>query len=219
METTETYIFKKTKYNPFKDISFWTLLMANIYTIFIYFKNNLSIGEFSLIFWFQSFVIGIITFITIIKTDSSLVKNLTLKGGGELTGNTAKVSVAMFFFFHYGIFQFVHLIFIFVSFGYTLRSESFPVIVSAATAFLFSHVISFVRKKMFVEKNNKLHKKINLISITNAPYARIIPMHAVLIIGGMYFSDNLNIFIFFIFLKIIIDLGAHFLKQYFILKD
>ncbi len=201
----------KIPYNPLMDISFWMLLCSNLYAIFLFYQQSLTNIEIILIFLCQSIFIGIFQYFSIKTLENISVSNI-IYAEDTASNKKTKITTSSFFLIHYFGLTVGYVIFALVFFGQELRSESLYFITSGALFFLASHTISYIRKRFFIQRKEGLEfkKKNNVVNLFYEPYARVVPMHAALLIG--VFTGTSNILILFVF-KIIIDLYAHVFRQ------
>lgn len=153
------------------------------------------------LYWLESAVMGIYSI-----TKLAIVARLS------------GVFLVPFFMFHYGMFMFVHLVFIGALFApestggfplnFGLLVSSLAVVFPALLGLLISHGISFfnnfIGKKEYLRGDPRKHMTM--------PYARIMVMHIALIFGGMLISIfNARFFglPLLIALKTFIDYKAH----------
>lgn len=90
--------------------------------------------EIVLLYWLENVSLGVATFITLLRSarapggdDPSVVKGLTINGK-PVSGPGAGVALAGFFVMHYGIFTFVHGVFVMV----LVSGVFFPSLVAAS---------------------------------------------------------------------------------------
>lgn len=106
---------------------------------------------------------------------------------------------AFFFAFHYGFFHFIYAIFL--ASIVAKAPENFLSILIGSSIFFLNHLYSFIQ-------NEKV--KQNIGKLMFSPYARIIPMHLIIIFGAILGQSML---IIFLILKTITDLLTHILKH------
>jgi len=199
--------------NLFIDPSILSLLVANLATIFFVISEGWSILIVMWIYWFQSIIIGLFNFIRILQLKEFSTEGLMINGRPALPTEGTKIYTAFFFLFHYGFFHFGYAFFFLQlavfgeswGFGHiTLETGYMNYIYFTATLFFINHLISYIFNK---PKDNK---KQNIGTLMFYPYARIIPMHLTILLGG-FFSQA--IMIFFLFLKTIADVIMHIIEH------
>jgi sensor histidine kinase YesM len=164
-----------------------------------------------LLYWTENIIVGVFNFLRILfaqgKSPFSML-SLGL-GVGTLGSFAMNLGLGIFFLFHYGIFTFVHGIFLnFLIFPKTtfFLDKDFSGLGIFMLALTISHGFSFlynyIGKKEYLERNVQQQM--------TAPYGRIVVIHLTIILGGFVstFLPNYSIIIFII-IKIIVDLGAH----------
>jgi hypothetical protein len=194
-----------------KDSSAKVLILSNAITIVLAVAFNWNFFVILWTFWIQSVLIGIFNFFRIIT-----LKNFSVEGfriSGFQTNKTAftKIFAAFFFAFHYGFFHLIYAVFLGV-FTFASKSLSFSdvfFIFFAGLIFFFNHLFSF-----FYFKNKE--KTWRLKTIFFFPYARIIPMHLIIIFGGPFLAlgmASVPLLVGFLLLKTGADVIMHFIEH------
>ncbi len=160
------------------DPSALPLIITNIAILFMAVKNNWSPALIIGTYWSQSVVIGIVNVVHIMRlkeysTEGYLVGNKPVPNNAN-----TKVSTAVFFTFHYGLFHLVYAVLILNSLGLPdLRQLAYNVLPFIATHF-FSYFYNSTR-------STKIE---NIGELMFTPYIRIIPMHLTIVVGGFVIS-------------------------------
>ena len=199
----------------FTKLSTLSLIFSNVLVIIFAIIDNLSALDVLWIYWSQSVIIGIFNFIKIITLKEFSTEGFKQGNKQVLPTKSAKISTAFFFLFHYGFFHVVYAVFLggfsnFMRNGTNGNETNF--IFYAATTFFISYLIEFINSRK--EEQEVLP---NLGKLMFAPYARIIPMHLTIILGGFigaagsFFSadTNLAIIVLFTSIKTVVDLITH----------
>ncbi len=182
-----------------KDRSSWSLLAANLFTIFLAISEGWAIGTLLWIYWAQSVTIGFFNFVRIITLKEFTTDGLTSNGQPVPETREGRNGVAGFFLIHYGAF---HLAYLLVLWQHGSGvSVDFPgvALASASAVFFLNHLFSFMYNR------EELMKKPNLGTLMFYPYLRIIPMHLTFI----FFGVNQLSLPFFMAMKTVADLGMH----------
>lgn len=199
----------------FTKLSTLSLVFSNLLVIVFAVVDNLSAREVLWMYWFQSVIIGIFNFIKILSLKEFSTEGF--KQGNKPVPNTkaAKISTAIFFLFHYGFFHLIYAMFlgVFSDFSNATSNGSGKIyLLISALTFLISYTIEFINSK-----NEESTELPNLGALMFAPYARIIPMHFTIILGGfigaagsfLSADTNLTIIIVFTAIKTVVDLITH----------
>lgn len=183
--------------------------------IFFAIVDGISANQVLWIYWFQSVIIGIFNFIRMITLENFSTEGFRQGNKQVLPTKATAISSGVFFLFHYGFFHLIYAVFL-GSFSSSSNSDNnthdVKFILVSAGIFLVSYLIEFLNSKK--EDSNELP---NIGLIMFAPYARIIPMHLTIILGGFigaagsFFSSDTNVavIVLFISLKTIVDLITH----------
>ncbi len=136
--------------------------------------GELSLFVLLLMYWAESAVIGFFNILKLMRVEPPDEE-------GSSPYSQVKWLLILFFIFHYGMFMFVHLVFIMFLFGFQFFSRN-PVASSFAFGFQFlvfvaglvvSHGISY--QKNFIE--NKEYLSASLGKLMFQPYGRVVLMH------------------------------------------
>ncbi len=187
------------------------LILVNLLPIYGVIFLNWNPFDVILLYWTENIVIGMFNFFRMLfaqgKAPFGMVSSSL--GGGTPGGFAMNLGLGIFFLFHYGMFTFVHGVFVgFLVFPKTtfFLNGDFSGIGIFMLALTISHGFSFlynyIWKKEYLERNVQQQMM--------APYGRIVVIHLTIILGGFVsmFLPNYAIIIFVI-IKIIVDLGAH----------
>jgi len=159
-----------------RDPSFWTLIALNLFFIYEVKDDPKQYTTVIWLYWLQSVLIGLFNFIDMLtlKTKNIDVSNMTFNDK-PATPAGAKGCLPIFFLFHYGIFHFVYLIFLFVDFK--IADTNFSYLGIAALVVFLQQVIQFVQNKVKFANRSR-----NIASMFFTPYLRIVPMHLTILL-------------------------------------
>lgn len=165
----------KNKPKFYHDISFWSLVIANMLTIIWALIARWQLGLIMLVYWLQSVSIGIFWFFKIImlkkfSTEGFLVNDMPVKP----TKGT-KVETAIFFLVHYGFWHYIFLSFVLSE---SKVKVSFQFVVIAFIFFVYQGFSFFYNKKW------ETRGRPNIGGLMFFPYVRIIPMHVTILAFG-----------------------------------
>jgi len=201
---------RNKKFN-FNDKSLYLLISINLFLIVLALIENWNLLKIMFIYWCQSVIIGIFTFIRMIT-----LKEFSTEGINYNTlppTRKTKIFMAFFFLFHYGFFHFGYLIFLFTGLVFlTGRSPgpTDPLMILIIICFFINHLFSFLYNR---EKDGKT--RLNIGRIMMFPYIRIIPMHLTIIFGGFLLFIGLPslTLVLFLVLKTIADAFTHMVEH------
>lgn len=189
-----------------KDKGLWSLLAANLFTIVLAVFDNWELSMVMTIYAVQSTLIGL----------GMIMRMLNLKqfstSGFKINGKPAKAvpetrgKVAGFFFLHYGTFHVVYFGFLVAQ--YEMMNLPWFLISTCILAFAIQQGIS-VRDDIREDED----RKPNIGTLMTLPYARIIPMHLMIIMGGFFSGSFLGV-LFFLLLKTMADVLMYILELY-----
>ena len=183
-----------------RDPSFWTLIALNLFFIYEVKDNPTQYTTVIWLYWLQSVLIGLFNFIDMLtlKTKNIDVSNMTFNDK-PATPAGAKGCLPIFFLFHYGIFHFVYLIFLFVDFK--ISDTNFSYVGMAAVVIFLQQVIQFVQNKVKFANRSR-----NIASMFFTPYLRIVPMHLTILLPKFLgWTPGLT----FLILKTVFDVIGH----------
>jgi len=198
----------------FTKTSTLTLIFSNLLVIFFAVVDDISANDVLWIYWSQSVIIGIFNFIKMITLKNFSTEGFKQGSKQMLPTRGTAISSAVFFLFHYGFFHVVYAVFLgaFSTFSYSnSESSDTKYLFISSGVFFVSYLIEFINSKK--EKDDLP----NIGFVMFAPYARIIPMHLTIILGGFigaaggFFSTNTNLLIIILFtsIKTVVDLITH----------
>jgi hypothetical protein len=196
------------KANWLADKSLWALTLSNIFSIYFAVTEGWSLPTVMLVYWFQNVVIGIFNFVRILQLKEFSTENFKINGRPAQPTQDTKIFTAFFFLFHYGFFHLIYLMFI-MTFPFSMSGRpiadpiTFKYAIGMGLVFLGNHFFSYIYNKP------RDTKKQNIGYLMFYPYARIIPMHLTIVLGGFYSGA---IFLFMI-LKALADAAMHILEH------
>lgn len=185
-----------------------SLILVNLFTIGVAIWQSWNAGEIILLYYIQSLIIGVFQFFKILDVEKFSVEGVTINGSpAEQTAST-KYFFAGFFVVHYGLFHFVYLCFIITFLSTGLIKLAFtPYFLLAIFLLITNHLFSYVLNRKADKK-----REVNIGRMFMLPYARIIPMHLILILMGILSSfggGNITILVIFMLIKTLADVVTH----------
>ncbi len=184
------------------------ILLANIFPLIGVVALGWDTFFVLVLFWMENVVVGIYTFLKLLSVASASVP--------------ARVSAALFFCVHYGLFTAVHGLFVFLVFGTIMDGspEGTSVwqtvlsreMVWGAIVLLVSHGVSFAYNYI----RGGEFRKTNLNAVMQEPYGRVVLLHVTIIFGGflvMLMGSPVAGLLLLVALKTGMDIRAH-LRQH-----
>lgn len=180
----------------FSDPGFWFLLLINSYLIYYYLQTPGEFNTIVWIYWLQSVLIGVFTFIQLLRIKNPDEKSLTLNN--QPISKNSMGCAAFFFLLHYGLFHFVYAIFLLVGF---LKGANTKMILITGCIFLIESTMQLLRRKQ-----TTCEQKENVGGIFFTPYIRIIPMHLMILLPGFL---GVSVTVVFLILKTVADVAMY----------
>lgn len=185
------------------------LLLANLVPLYGVLQLDWSVGSVILLFWLENLIVGLLNLLRIASASPECIRT------GE------KISSGLFFTLHYGMFCFVHGLFLIQFFGdqqSSVAGSELPGIVlrivteeqlfwplaGIALSHLFSYYLNYI--------GNGEYRQTSAKKLMGQPYKRIMIMHATIIFGGLAvqaLGQPVAALLFLLGIKITIDLVAH----------
>lgn len=186
------------------------LLLSNLFLLYEGMQGHWQVSQFLLIYWCESAIIGAFTLLKLYLSRAKGGSPVKVTVGGKaqfMSGDSPNSRLFMMGFFcvHFGLFMFVHLIFLLV---FLMDQLSVPVILSVlgASVILFiSHAVSFLMHFYYGPERDTLSPD----AIFYGPYPRVIVMHLVTIFGAILGMGIVLVVAF----KIVGDLIGHYIEH------
>ena len=184
------------------------LLLANIFPLIGVVALGWNTFLVLALFWAENVVIGVYAAVKMLLVSSATV--------------SARLSAAIFFCVHYGLFAVGHGLFVYFVFGSFIDSSpegtsAWQTVLSSemmwgVLVLMVSHGFSFVYN--YVRGGE--YRRTNLNAEMQQPYGRVVLLHVTIIFGGflvMLFGSPVVGLVLLVALKTVIDLRAH-LRQH-----
>jgi ribosomal protein S27AE len=188
-----------------EDRSALVLIAANLAALAIAWRAGMSLRELMMVYWIQSVIIGICSFVRILSLERFDPSNLNIgkRPVQETTGD--KLKVACFFLLHYGFFHFGYLIFVLSERSHDSRASAGGYLL-CALVFALNHGYSLLKNVALDARGRP-----SIGTLMFLPYARVFPMHLTILFGGTFFAGA---FALFGGLKILADVAMHTLEHH-----
>jgi hypothetical protein len=190
-----------------KDTSTLLLILSNLFALVLALIEGWKVSELMWVYWAQSVVIGYFNWRRIRLLREFSTDGLRMNNRPVPPTKKAQRQVASFFAIHYGGFHAGYLAFLLAE-GRPLTRASLIGIVAAVAVFAANHRFSFSRN---LERD--LSRKPNLGRVMLFPYARIIPMHLTIVLGGHLSGDSVGRLVLFLVLKTGADVVMHVIEH------
>lgn len=190
--------------------SAFVLLLANAVPLFGVLLHQWTVFAVVLLYWCENVVVG----------GFNVLRMLCARPADALS-QAAKLFLIPFFCVHYGMFTFVHGMFVFALFGDRTSHPGFGVSPSLVldaihreglgwpiAALCASHGFSFFHNYLAGGE----YRNVSLPQLMIRPYGRIVLLHLTIILGGMLvmvLGSPVAALVLLVLLKTALDLGAH----------
>jgi len=195
------------------DTTLWTLIIVNVVTLVTCITENQSLAYVLLLAWSQSYIVGIFAAINISKVKQYAIEPAT-EDKKEYNPNNSKSTSAILFFVFYSFFHIGYLIFILVF--HWLGDMSLPTLLefSIPAILLVLHHWYVYRKRQKAEENSTELPRLS--KMIQEPFLRSLPVHFVIILGGLTLILGISGMIFVIIfqlMKLFMDMLFHAYKN------
>ena len=194
------------------DSSVLLLVASNLVALAIAYGTGMGLRNLMLIYWIQSVIIGVCTVVRILSLASFSTDNFSMNDRPVEASAATKRQVAMFFVLHFGIFHAVYLMF--VAFGAHRGGELGSPLGYLACALIFAANHGYSLRHNL---QRDAQGRPNIGTLLFLPYARIVPMHATILLGGA-FAGTAAFFIFGL-LKTLADVAMHVVEHHVLGKE
>ena len=191
----------KNEQHFYSDSSFWSLLIANIITMTWALKEGWSLDLMIWVYFSQNVILGIFW-------------PAKVFGASVDSSYTNKIKSIAVFIPHYFMLHFLYAVSLYNYFGKELSVNFKPIIILAGIFFLSETFSCFVE--------NGINRQISLAKTQLFPYARVIPMHFVMLIGLFLQTEDENArfgITVFLFLKALADIAMHMVERSSVFAD
>lgn len=187
------------------DGSVLALIAANVLALGLGYAFGMSLADMMLVYWIQSVVIGAATFVRILRLGRFDPGSFKVNDRPLQETPADKRNVAFFFLIHYGFFHVGYLLFIDANGDEFGPALSYLVL---ALVFALNHGYSLVRNM-----KGDASGRPNIGTLMMLPYARIVPMHLIILFGAEVGGGTYAFFLFGV-LKTGADVAMHTLEHH-----
>jgi hypothetical protein len=184
------------------DRATWILTLANASVIIIAILHRWQLGTVVWVYWVQSSVIGYFKWRRILNITRFTADGVTINGQPMQLSKSSQQKGAALFAWSYGGLHFAYLIFLWTAaFGLPHDTTYIAVI---ALSFFINEWVSYRGNKPRIAN---LEPNIGLVIFF--PFARVLPIHIVCIIGLTTAPKSLVVIVGFLLLKMVADVFMH----------
>lgn len=188
------------------DRSALLLILSNAFAIVVAVAEHWSLSDVIWIYWGQSVVIGFFSWLRILCLRQFSTEDVKINDVPVEPTKATQRQLALYFLIHYGGFHALY----FITLCGELSRPNMTAIVICVGVLAINHAFSFWYN---LEKDIRRKPKIWIVMVF--PYARIIPMHLIILLAGSFFvTQSTVILILFLFLKTLADLLMHQIEHY-----
>lgn len=192
------------------DNSLRALVASNLVTLVIALVEDWSIAPLLFIYWGQSVVIGGFHIKRILNLDEFTTAGLKMNGRPVEATSQSKRQIAAFFAMHYGFFHLVYFVFVVTGINSDggLDPRAWWALVGGAAIFAVNHFFSYLQNRDLDSQG-----KPNIGTMLFLPYARILPMHLLIVMGAAFGGGSRAVLTIFIVLKTLADAIMHVVEH------
>jgi hypothetical protein len=187
----------------YTDVSLWILIFANGATIGYAVFKEWSLITIMVVYWVQSVIIGSVNVLRILSLKKFSTENFYINDKPVPPTEKTKRKTAYFFAFHYGFFHAIYASFLFIN----AEGVDMHYVLLGGVVFSIDHFFSFLYNRKRDEE-----KLTNIGRLMFFPYARVIPMHMVIVFYGAFLSGTVPLLLF-LGLKALADMIMHIVEH------
>jgi hypothetical protein len=181
----------------------YSLVVANVFTAVVALATGMSVRDLMMVYWIQSVVIGISYFVRILSLKHYSTELMTEDGQTREGPATSRRDAAVGFAIGYAFMHLFYLAFLVLVTEAERGASALLGLWLGALAFAVNHAFSLVHNI----GRDSLGKP-NILALQYIPYARVAPMHFMVMTGLFVESTTLSVAVF-LFLKTLIDVASH----------
>ena len=191
------------------------LVVANLIPLIGVLFFGWSVWNILVIYWLENGIVGVINVLKMsVATGDEVTPGVTLMVNGRLATSATKMGLIPFFIVHYGIFWFVHGIFVLTlpAFFSLMSDDGMTLdlgpVVFAALGLAISHGLSFWWNFL----HGGEYRRTAAAALMFAPYKRLVALHITIIFGAfavMFTGAPAAAVAVLVAIKTAIDLGLH----------
>jgi hypothetical protein len=179
-----------------------SLIIANMIAINLAIYEGWSLQDLMVIYWTQSVIIGYFSYRRILNLKQFSTENFKINDVRPPENEKTRRNTATFFALHYGIFHAAYL-------GFLMGNDqqfqgSWLMLFICVVVFYVNHRYSYAYNKALDES-----RKPNIGIIMFFPYARIVPMHLMIVLGHALGPTTNFALALFLGMKTVADVVMH----------
>jgi len=184
------------------------LILSNLVTAGIAVWEQWSLSDVLWIYWGQSIIIGFFNLKRIFKLQHFSTRGFRVNHREVTPTPGVRLYVAIFFALHYGFFHFIYFVFLAAREAMVESSFNLLATLGCIAVFAFNHRYSY---RQHLESD--LARSPNIRMVMMFPYARILPMHLMIVIGIIMSDQSAAAMLLFTGMKTIADVIMHLLEH------
>lgn len=193
------------------------LVLANLVPLVGVLFLGWSVWTILIVYWLENGVVGAFNVLKMLRAEGDdTTRAAQWRVNGRPASAMTRSSLVPFFVMHYGIFWFVHGVFVLtlpLFMGVTPGVDAGPLpdpfaIVVAVVVLVISHAVSY--RLNFI--GNGEYKRVSPATQMFAPYGRLVILHVTIIIGALaiaFTGASVAAIVVLVLLKTALDLGFH----------
>jgi hypothetical protein len=160
------------------------LLLMNTIPLWGVLFFDWSLALIMALYWAENIIVGVENVFRMIRAKGPVPESISFKLNNVPYKGERKGQLVFFFIMHYGIFTVVHGVFVFAFFGLNMLESAFSGFVIGFLSLCASHFLSY--RQNYIGKGEFVH--VNEAELFFQPYKRVIVLHFVVLLGGVFVS-------------------------------
>jgi len=180
------------------------LVAINIAVIIVAIAESWSLGTIVWTYWLQSIIIGLFQALKMLTLKEFSTDGVRINNQPVSPTIATKIRMTIFFIIHFGFFHLVYAGFL----SGLAEAAEWRTVCLAGLSFFANHLFSYFENRS-IDKT----KRPNIGRLMIFPYARIIPMHLIIMFGALLAPHATATLIVFLLLKTVADALMHIVEH------